>query len=109
MNNLGFLYEYGLGVSRDPKEAAKWYLAGAEKNDPKAQANYGVMCGEGTGGVPRDLVQGYKWLKLSALQGDPVGKKYMLDFENGEWAIATNQVAEAERLVQEFRAAQRRK
>jgi hypothetical protein len=49
-------------------------------------------------------VQAYKWLRLSSLQGNPIGKKHMLDFEAGNWAITPNEVQAADSLVEEFLA-----
>jgi hypothetical protein len=36
--SLGEMYEGGIGVSQDPKEAAKWYLLAAGQGDAKARA-----------------------------------------------------------------------
>ena len=38
--NLGYCYETGFGVERDPKEAAKWYLAAAVQGNRYAQMNH---------------------------------------------------------------------
>ena len=107
MNNLGYLYEYGQGVDRNLKESARWYKAAAELNDAKGQANYGVMCLEGSVAVPPDLVEAYRWIKLSSLQGDAIGKKHLMDCEDGAWSITPDQIRQGEALVAEFLARQR--
>ena len=38
--NLGYCYETGFGVERDPQEAAKWYQAAAVQGNRYAQMNY---------------------------------------------------------------------
>ncbi len=67
-NNLGFLYEKGLGARADPFAAAEWYQRAAEQGDADAQANLGVLYTLGRG-VPKDLVAAHKWLELAAQQG----------------------------------------
>ena len=47
--NLGVLYEKGLGVPQDAKQAAKWYLLAAQQGDTQAQDNMGVLHQTGTG------------------------------------------------------------
>ena len=53
-------------------------------------------------GVPHDFVQAYKWFKLSAEQGDAVGKHFFQDY-NLYHRLTPAQLAEAERLAAEFR------
>ena len=52
-NNLGFLYDQGMGVDRDDRQAVEWYLMAARQGHAQAQNNLGVMYGTGRG-VPRD-------------------------------------------------------
>jgi TPR repeat protein len=103
MNNLGLLYEQGLGLARpDPQGAAKWYRAAAEKGDAKGQANLGLLYLDGRG-VPYDLSRGYMWLKLSAAQGYVVGTKYLEEYDLAH-KLSPKELAEGERLFAEFRA-----
>ena len=37
------MYRIGEGVTRDPKQAAKWYAMGAAKGNPLAQVGLGFM------------------------------------------------------------------
>ena len=39
--NLGQMYQYGLGIKKDHKEAVKWYLLSAEQGDAEAQHSLG--------------------------------------------------------------------
>src|SRR5262249_44999106 len=103
MNNLGLLYEQSLGMDRaDLLQAAKWYRAAAEKGDAKAQANLGLLYLDGRG-VPYDLSRAYMWLKLCAAQGNEVGTKYLGEYHLGQ-KLSPNELAEGERLFEEFRA-----
>ena len=63
--NLGFLYQHGEGVDKDPKKAAEWYQQAAERGHPSAQYNLGGMYLRGDG-VEKDLVMAYFWRKLAA-------------------------------------------
>jgi TPR repeat protein len=38
-NNLGYMYQYGYGVTKDYAEAVKWYRKAAEQGDADAKAN----------------------------------------------------------------------
>ena len=46
---LAWMYENGMGVLKDDKEAAKWFRLAAEQGDPEAQYNFGVMYHYGKG------------------------------------------------------------
>ena len=63
-NNLGFMYQRGLGVAQDIHEAARWYRLAAEQGAAIAQHNIGLMYEYGVG-VPPDYVQAHKWLSLA--------------------------------------------
>jgi TPR repeat protein len=38
-NDMGYYYENGLGLAKDPVEATRWYQMAAARQEPKAQAN----------------------------------------------------------------------
>jgi TPR repeat protein len=61
-------YENGFGVTKDMKQAAKWYRKAAEQGDAGAQYNLGVLYGQGDG-VPKDLKQAAEWYRKAAEQG----------------------------------------
>ena len=67
-NNLGILYRRGLGVKKNPKEAAKWYKLAADQGFAKAQFNLGLMYRRGNG-VDKNLVKAIDLYKLSATNG----------------------------------------
>ena len=96
---LGFMYEAGLGVVKNHKEAMKWYRLAAAQGNTLAQYNLGLMYGNGTG-VPEDYVQAYKWFNLAAAAGDTSAVKN----KNIVAAKMTKeQIAEAQRLSTAFK------
>ncbi len=69
--NLGRIYDRGnLGAHRDPKQAVFWYRKAAEQGDAESQLELGRHYFVGLG-VEKDIVTGYKWLLISASQGNP--------------------------------------
>ena len=100
MNDLGLLYEEGVGVKADLTEALRWYRAAAERGDVKAQSTLGSFYLDGRG-VPSDLVQAYVWFKLSAANGSGVGRKYLIDYKQKE-LLNPAQLAEADKLFKEY-------
>ncbi len=102
--NLGFAYEQGRGVPQDFGEAAKWYRVAAERGDIAAQANLGTLYANGWG-VPQDDVQAHKWLNLAASRA--TGRKFRRSLVKKRKKIAARltpeQIAEAQRLAQEWR------
>jgi TPR repeat protein len=67
-NNLGAMYESGIGARKDPGEAKKWYRKAAEQGYAAAQNNLGVMFGQGKGVQP-DYREAVKWYRKGAEQG----------------------------------------
>ena len=67
--NLGVLYENGLGVEKNPTQAAKWYIVSAEGNYAPAQYNLAVLYYYGSG-VPHSKTSALKWYMKAALQLD---------------------------------------
>lgn len=81
--NVGYYYDQGLAVRRNPEEAARWYRLAAEGGNVDAQYNLGAMYEAGEG-VPRDYGEAYKWLRRAAAQGDRHAAVYVgLMFEEG--------------------------
>jgi len=62
--NLARLYMEGTGVSRDPRQAARWFNLAAEKGHYPSQALLGHMLMNGQG-VPRQRAKGLMWLTLA--------------------------------------------
>jgi TPR repeat protein len=67
--NLALMYEQGLGVAKDEKEAVVWYRKSAEQGNSNAQFNLGVMYENGRG-TAVDFAQANQWYRKAAVQGD---------------------------------------
>ena len=96
-NNLGWMYEEGKGVTRDYKEAVKWYRLAAEQGYATAQNNLGVMYVTGKG-IPQDSVRAHMWFSLAASQGDTNAEE-SLDRMNKE--MESSQIANAQIMAQD--------
>jgi hypothetical protein len=62
--NLGLSYEYGRGVVKDMKEAARWYRKAADAGQLDAQCNLADCYSLGTG-VKIDLIVAFHWYRTS--------------------------------------------
>jgi uncharacterized protein len=62
--NLGRLYLDGVGAPQDPKQAARWLHASAQKGQVQGQALLGTMLFAGEV-VPRQAAWGLMWLTLA--------------------------------------------
>ena len=67
--SLGYAYQHGLGLPKDPAEGAKWYRLSAEQGYSIGQYNMGVCCRDGLG-VKQDYEEAAKWFHKAAEQGD---------------------------------------
>jgi TPR repeat protein len=65
---VGSSYSEGKGVSRDDREAVRWFRLAAEQGYASAQHSLGVMYSNGQG-VPQDDREASKWYRLAAEQG----------------------------------------
>ena len=63
------MYEEGLGVAVDDKEAMKWYLRAANQDFARAQYYVGTMYALGKG-TERSQAKAVQWYKLAARQGE---------------------------------------
>ncbi len=68
MNDLGTLYERGLGQEQDLGRALHWYAEAAKAENPAGMANYGRMLEQGRA-VPANPEEGARWLDLAARKG----------------------------------------
>ena len=66
--NLGVMYDSGVGVTQDDKQAVKLYRKAAEQGDVRAQFNLALRYNNGQG-VTQDYKQAVKWYRKSAEQG----------------------------------------
>ena len=67
--NLALMYEKGIGVAQDEKEAVVWYRKSAEQGNSHAQFNLGVMYEHGRG-CDVDFAQANQWYRKASVQGD---------------------------------------
>ena len=65
---LGFMNEYGQGVSRNDAEAIRWYRKAADQDHALAQLRLGDLHSNGEGS-PREEIEAAKWYRLAADQG----------------------------------------
>jgi hypothetical protein len=84
-NNLGAMYEGGLGVLQDLAKAAFWYTKAAEQGNAKAQIRLGNLYYYECKGVSRDNKKAFEWYSKAAVHGD-VEAQYNLGlmYETGE-------------------------
>lgn len=76
--NLARLYMEGTGVSRDARQAARWFNLAAEKGHPPSQALLGHMLMNGQG-VPRQRAKGLMWLTLAREAAMASGKDQWIE------------------------------
>lgn len=67
--NVALMYERGIGVIKDEKEAVAWYRKSANQGNSDAQFNVGVMYENGRG-VAVDFAQANQWYRQASTQGD---------------------------------------
>jgi hypothetical protein len=73
MNNIGFRYEQGYGVTKDYQEAMKWFRKAADAGDAEAMTNIGWLYEHGYG-VTKDREQATYWYRKSAALGSSFAK-----------------------------------
>ena len=64
--NLGLFYENGLGVEKNQKSAASWYLLAAKQGLPEAQHNLACFFDRGDG-VLTDQVEAFAYFNLAGI------------------------------------------
>ena len=67
--NLGLMYEQGIGVGKDERQAIAWYRKAAEQGNSNAQFNLAVLYENGRGSAV-DFKQANQWYRKAAAQGD---------------------------------------
>ncbi|HSI13652.1 MAG TPA: tetratricopeptide repeat protein [Chthoniobacter sp.] len=67
--NVALMYEKGIGVAKDEKEAVVWYGKSAEQGNSNAQFNLGVLYENGRG-CDVDFAQANQWYRKASVQGD---------------------------------------
>lgn len=69
--NVALMYEQGLGVDKDEKEAVLWYGKSASQGNAAAQFNLGVLYENGRG-TAIDYEKANEWYRKASVQGDPL-------------------------------------
>ena len=67
--NVALMYERGIGVSKDEKEAVVWYGKAASQGSAAAQFNLGVLYENGRG-TKIDFAKANEWYRKASVQGD---------------------------------------
>ena len=109
---LAILYYRGEGVVQNDKIAAEWFEKAAEAGDADAQFNLALMYLHGRG-VPQNFVRAHMWFSLAAWRyATAAGQDWAIRnprwaARNRDWVLAQlspKQIAEARRLVQNWKA-----
>lgn len=90
------LYDKGLGIPQDQKEAANWYRIAAETGNREARFAYGLKLLEGKI-VEKDIQRGQKMMEKAALDGHPVAM-----FNHANQIIADRPTSAGYRLALPF-------
>jgi hypothetical protein len=104
--NLARLYLDGMGVSKDARQAARWFNLAAEKGHHPSQAVLGHMLLDGVG-VPRQRAQGLMWLTLARDAADPAKDAWILALY--EEAVASASETERESALARLESHLRRR
>jgi uncharacterized protein len=67
--NVASMYERGIGVGKDEKEAVIWYGKAASQGSAAAQFNLGVLYENGRG-TAVDFAKANEWYRKASVQGD---------------------------------------
>ncbi len=71
-NRSGYMYQNGLGVQANPKEAANLYVLACNANFPNGCSNLGNLYAQGLG-VPKNLTLARQYLTKGCNAGNPFG------------------------------------
>ncbi len=101
-NNLGLMYENGLGVLQNYAEAVRWFRKAADRGHIYVWFNLGRMYAEGLG-VPQDYVQAHMWFNLIALRSSGEDHDDAVKARNFvEGHMTPVEIGEAEKLAREW-------
>ncbi len=77
--SIGYMLSQGLGVSKNEREAIRWYEKAALKGDSDAQYNIGSMYETGRG-TKQDFKKAMEWYSKSAEQGNKFAQEKLASF-----------------------------
>jgi TPR repeat protein len=88
---LGYFYESGTILAREPQQAAAWYKKAAQQDDVLGEWLLGRQIFSGQTEV-RDLNEAASWLQKAAAHNDPFGQYLlgMIRLERGDYAEAAD-------------------
>ena len=78
MNDLGGLFEYGLGVPKNVATALVWYERAAELGHTGATDHLGRLSESGVD-VPQDLAEAKRWYEKAAMGGHAAAMNHLAD------------------------------
>lgn len=88
---IGFLYDFGDGVTKDPGEAMKWYRQAAENGCAEAQFEIGVRYAQGRD-AKQDYGEALQWLQKAANQTHPQALAWMGTMYEEGWGVPKDQM-----------------
>ena len=94
LNDLGFMYERGLGTARNPQQAAVSYRKAAERGYVRAYASLGRLYLDGLQ-LKVNLVTAYQWFLVGMHHGDGISRHYLEEM-NRKKLLSDAQKSEAE-------------
>ncbi len=86
-------------MEKNDEQAASWYRRAADRGDPLGQAALGAARFLGVG-VPKDLIEAYKWTSLAAAQENEKARAHLPAIES---AMTEGEVERARTRVAAFR------
>lgn len=110
MENIGYMFQNGVGVPTDYAKALYWYYKAVEQGDGDAENQLGWMYHHGKG-VKQDNAKALAWYRLAADQGGVYGKNNLRDFcdelenagdelcESADAPVDDAAIAQAQRLA----------
>ena len=74
---MGILYDNGLTVTRDRREATDWFRKAASQGDAEAEYRLGMRFVSGAAGLPHDIPQGLAWMTKAGAQGHVISLYFL--------------------------------
>lgn len=98
-SQLGYMYDHGVGVAQDQREALRRYSLAAALGNATARTNLAIALVTGKAGYQKNEVEAVRLLKLAAAQGEPVAQGNLgIAYQRGVGGVEKNE-AEAARLM----------
>jgi uncharacterized protein len=91
---LGRQYLTGMGVGKDPRQAARWFHLAAEKGYAPAQALLGQLFISGNG-VPQQVAKGLMWLAMAKDSADSEREAWIIQMHDEAYANSPDTARQA--------------